>query len=417
MIVAWLAAVLIGTYVVYGFLVPSPYVRKFSGRFPSDEEVDGFLKPLEHFDPDEDMLAKRISSAIAADTMRLKRGAGVNDLSFQEPHWGHTTGHLQGKLTIDAVDSLPERFRVGLFAKVNSFSTVARIGFTKDPDLKFAVNRVALKLSYPTRVPNVYAESGAANELDLLFAEGEPTINGSGRQFFARDARQLDMAVSLKPPSAKTMKTILNWRNIALFLGVLKNVGRTMKPLRVPPANKVGWAGKPYFSAGPYALGEGAMKFCLVPKQTHALSEEINKVDNPFAVHKNAMVSWMAKGENAQFDLCIQLAKADCIPNPRADDPPKSVMAAEYCDLEWDENVSPYIKVGTLTLFASDGLNQTPSLSSLQFNAWNTLPEMRPLGQLFRIRKYAHAAHSNARVEHIFDETPGSMVGKCPFPH
>ncbi len=190
-----------------------------------------------------------------------------------------------------------------------------------------------------------------------------------------------------------------------------------MKPLRIPPANKAGWAGKPYFSSGPYALGEGAMKFCLKPTQSHELAEVINKVDNPFALLKQAMDSWIKNGNNAEFDLCVQLATPDCIPEPRSDDPPKSVMAAEYCDLDWDENVSPYIKVGKLTLFANDALEKKILWSSLQFNAWNSLPEMRPLGQLFRIRKYAHAAHSNARVEHIFNETPGAMVDKCPFPH
>jgi hypothetical protein len=40
---------------------------------------------------------------------------------------------------------------------------------------------------------------------------------------------------------------------------------------------------------------------------------------------------------------------------------------------------------------------------------------MRPLGQLFRLRKHVHAAHSEARVAHLYGATPGEMVGKSPF--
>ena len=90
-------------------------------------------------------------------------------------------------------------------------------------------------------------------------------------------------------------------------------------------------------------------------------------------------------------------------------------MVAEYCDIQWDEANSPYIDVGTFTLKADASINTAEMWGKLQFNAWNTLPSMRPLGQLLRIRKHVHAAHSNVRVSHIYGGAPGEMVGKCPF--
>jgi hypothetical protein len=90
-------------------------------------------------------------------------------------------------------------------------------------------------------------------------------------------------------------------------------------------------------------------------------------------------------------------------------------MAAEYCDLHWDEAVAPYIPVGTLTLFADPVINSDATAGAIQFNAWNTLPEMRPLGQLFRMRRDVHRAHSDVRVSHLYGGTPGAMTGKCPF--
>ena len=90
-------------------------------------------------------------------------------------------------------------------------------------------------------------------------------------------------------------------------------------------------------------------------------------------------------------------------------------MAAEYCDLHWDETKSPYIPVGKLTLKAEETVNLPSIWGAIQFNAWNTLPTMRPLGQLFRMRKHVHTAHSNVRVSHLHGGTPGELTGKCPF--
>ncbi len=414
MIVVWALMGIAAAYFLYGLFVRSPYQRQFAKDLPKDVVVDGYLTPHEVFDASEEAMAKRISAAFSADTECLAKGAGVNDPSFHEPHWGHTTGLLQGELKIDDVTALPERFRVGLFAKNATYPVVCRPNFTKDPDLKFAVSRLAVKLQFPKLVPNEYATKGKAKELDLLLAEGEMGPNGSGRQFFARDAHQLDMAKTLKPPSLETLKTLSNWRNIAMFINVLKTVGKSMKPIASGPSNKSGWSGKPYFSSGPYLLGDGAMKFCLTPNQSDPISA-VDLSQDPTGPHKAAMDNWLAEGKDASFDLCIQLATPDCIKEPSASDPPKGVMLAEYCDLEWDEAKSPYVRVGQLTLRADAALSKEFNWSPLQFNAWNTLPEMRPLGQLFRIRKHVHRDHSNTRVEHIYDQKPGAMVGKCPF--
>jgi hypothetical protein len=92
-------------------------------------------------------------------------------------------------------------------------------------------------------------------------------------------------------------------------------------------------------------------------------------------------------------------------------------MAAEYCDLPWDETKSPYVPVGTLTFpaTAQSDLSRAFPWSPLQFNAWNTLPAMRPLGQLFRARKHVHKAHAEVQLEHVYGATPGAMVDKAPF--
>lgn len=181
------------------------------------------------------------------------------------------------------------------------------------------------------------------------------------------------------------------------------------------PMKRTGWAGMPYYSFGPFALGDGAMKFGLRPLTTHEVAEYDPAKDDLASVGKANMDKWLAAGEPAEFALVVQLATPDCIPEPGPDDPPKSVMAAEYCDLPWDETKSPYVEVGTLTISPDASINTPEVCGNLQFNAWNTLPSMRPLGQLFRMRKHVHTAHSNVRVSHLYGGEPGALTGICPF--
>jgi hypothetical protein len=393
---------------------------RYQRQFPRDLEVDEageYLRPKEVVDSDEDRFVAQIRDATVADTRRLKKHAGKDDPTFHEPHWGHGTGLLRGTLEIDRVDALPEQFRVGLFAKKQTLPVVARPNFIHDKGAGLAAGRMAVKAKYPELVPNVYAAKGEAHELDLLFAEGSPEVNGVGHAFFFRDARELAMFTTLKPPSAKTLATLASPRNWGHIARVFKRLKTVLAFVKTPAVATTGWAGKAYYSAGPYVLADGAMKMCLRPRQSHAIEAVSPSDPGAAAKHRTAMEAWLAEGKDAVFDLCVQLATPGCIPAPGPDDPPRSVMIAEYCDLQWDETQSPYVAVGTLTFRAhpDSDLSKEHPWSPLQFNAWNTLPEMRPLGQLFRARKHVHKAHAEARIEHVYDAAPGAMVDKAPF--
>ena len=138
-----------------------------------------------------------------------------------------------------------------------------------------------------------------------------------------------------------------------LFARFAKQLRRATAFAGRAPATTTGWAGKAYYSLGPFALGDGAMKFCIRPRQTHAIPPVDAGRGDPALRHRAAMEAWVAAGQDAVFDLCVQLATAECVPAPGAGDPPKEVMAAEYCDLQWDEVASPYVKVGALTFPAT----------------------------------------------------------------
>lgn len=393
------------------------YQRRFPADLARDREPGDYIRPREFVDPDEDLLMRQIRDATVADTRRLPVHAGKNDPSFHEPHWGHGTGLLRGTLTVDSTEALPERFRVGLFEQSSSYPVVCRPNFFQEKKLGLAAGRLAIKVRYPSALPNVYAQSEEARELDLLVAEGSPELNGVGHAFFFRDARELAMLTTLYPPSPRAARTLLDPHNWPILARVLRRVRAVSKYARRPPATTTGWAGKTYYSLGPFALGEGAMKFCLRPRQAHVISPIDLKRTDPTRPHRAAMEAWLAAGKDAEFDLCVQLATPESIPAPGPDDPPQSVMAAEYTDLQWDESRSPYLRVGTLSFEATPkaDLSRSYPWSPLQFNAWNTMPAMHPLGQLFRVRRHVHKGHSEVRLDHLYVAEPGAMVDAAPF--
>jgi hypothetical protein len=159
------------------------------------------------------------------------------------------------------------------------------------------------------------------------------------------------------------------------------------------------------------------MKFALEPVAPTP-GDEIHPLKHPYARHFEAAEDIREEQREVKFNLLVQVATTDAIRAPEAGDPPKDVMAAEYTDLAWNTDVAPFQKVGTLSLKAHDVApsDSTTHWYALPFAAWNTYPENRPLGQLFRARKRVHDHHRTVRLSHSFGtKAPYPFPGKCPF--
>ena len=87
----------------------------------------------------------------------------------------------------------------------------------------------------------------------------------------------------------------------------------------------------------------------------------------------------------------------------------------EHGNDKWDETISPYVKVGTLTIVKQSlgpdtELNMNRRGDAMQFNPWNQLKAHRPLGPLQRARKDVYAAHGKIRRD-----KEGRPLQVCPF--
>jgi len=389
---------------------------------------------VEFNDPDEDQLFRDVMMAFAGDCLQYKKSQG-HDAHFEDLHWGATTGLIEGRLEVRDVSVLPKECQVGLFEGPGQYPVISRPNFLRNKDDTIKVSRLSLKLQTGFDVPNVYNFSGQAQELDLLLSEGvqqNETGDQDGQGFFFRDARQLRYLSWFSARPLWGLITLLNKANSAVFLKWKRIREVALDTLYKPEHGLKSWAEKDYYSAGPYVLGGVLVKVALRSKQP---SQAASRSPGPYGPARDQgawFESWRAAQEPAVFDLCVQIARFGAIPtpDPSQGDPCKAVMATEFTDLVWDETVSPFQPVGTLTLqpgavsveprpwyFAPrDRWNPRDQVQpyALRFNAWNTLPDMQPVGQLFRARKQVHALHRETRLRHTFDaqKDPEAM---CPF--
>ncbi|MEM6941608.1 MAG: hypothetical protein AAF943_16330 [Pseudomonadota bacterium] len=428
------AVIFIGSLLPIGPIFGTRHARDFSDARKVEDGPDSApVEAVEFKDPDEDRLFRDIMLCFAEDCLAHTCGAGQHE-HFEDKHWGAGTGLVEGQLVISDTSQLPFACRVGLFETAGSYPVVSRPNFLHDGgDIR--VSRLSLKLSTPFDVPNVYAFGGQARELDLLLSEGvrqQEAGDQDGQGFFFRDARQLRYLSGFPKRPARSIMSLLNSANAAVFSARQKIMHDAVDTLYLPKHAHKNWAEKDYYSAGPYRLGGVLVKFALRSRHSNIATVRAPGGHGPARDQALWFAAWERAGKPAVFDLCLQVARYGAIraPSKRLGEPCKAVMATEFTDLVWDEGVSPFHKVGTLTLRSCAAQAQgrpwyfeerdrwyprdmTPAYA-LRFNAWNTLPSMVPVGQLFRARKQVHAMHRETRLRHSMNAAK-DLEAACPF--
>ena len=76
-------------------------------------------------------------------------------------------------------------------------------------------------------------------------------------------------------------------------------------------------------------------------------------------------------------------------------------MPVEDPTVEWDQAVSPYVKVATITIAPQRflGKEHEEFCDNLSFTPWHCLAEHRPLGGINRVRKVVYETISLLRHE------------------
>ena len=139
-----------------------------------------------------------------------------------------------------------------------------------------------------------------------------------------------------------------------------------------------------YWSATPYKLGDGAVKYFARPRLDGRppIAAETPSVDQ----FRHAMKRNL-ETRDATFDFFVQ----------RQVDPVNTPI--EDATHNWDESVSSYEKVATIHIWRQkfDSDAQMEFCQNLAYNPWHALSDHRPLGGINRARKAVYVALSAMR--------------------
>jgi hypothetical protein len=313
----------------------------------------------EQREPNEDALITRIET-----TMRRKLERDyAPPVTRRDAHPKHT-GLLQATFTVAA--DLPAALRVGLFAEPRTYQAWIRTSNASAKPQSDAVKDVrglAIKLlDVPgEKIP----DSDEPRTQDFVMVSTPAMPLGTVRLF--HDAIYYGTEWS---PLVFAAKMLLTGQ-----AGVL----RELEAIRILPTSPLEIR---YWSTVPYQLGaDQAVKYSLLPTSgaTTTLPER------PRGTYLTEAMEARLAREPVTFDFAVQLRQG--------------AMPLNDARPRWDETVSPFVKVATVTVAPQAIRTEERSklAEALSFSPAHALVEHRPLGSINRARTRIYRAMSDFR--------------------
>jgi hypothetical protein len=274
-------------------------------------------------------------------------------------------GCVRGEFSIEP--NLPEELRIGIFSQSRRFPVWVRFSNqsgTVSPDSKGDIRGVALKLmgvDGEKLLPN--ETQGTTHDFILI----------SDSRFVTKDVAEFDgLVAALTGGVLKILWFFLTHPRAA------RNLRASLRQFNNPLEIR-------YFSVVPYLLGQKAVKYSLTPRDAQETPMPVRPSSDYL---REAMVKQLSSC-GAAFDFTAQI-QVDA-----------RTMPIEDPGVTWDEAVSPFRRVATLTIPSQvfDTPERREFGDNLSFNPWRCLPEHRPLGGISRARRQVYQALSIFRHE------------------
>jgi hypothetical protein len=272
---------------------------------------------------------------------------------------------------------IPDRFKIGLFAKPATYTAYIRFSNGGEiDDTKPDVHGMAIKLTGVSGQKILEAEATATTH-DFILADN-PVFIIRDTDEYLRFIENFAETVPLGKPPVKFMMWLAfhhPW-DLPVLLRFRQHVQDS--PLMAQ-----------YWSQVPYAFGSGGRTICrygAVP-QPGNMRAPIPPGDRNPAYLQRAMIEHLTNaGQAAKFDFTVQLheeATPAVIDNPT---------------VAWDV---PAQRVAVITIPPQkfDSPEQLSFGENLSYTPWHALPEHRPIGQVNEIRKAVYLASSGLRHE------------------
>lgn len=292
-----------------------------------------------------------------------------------------STALLTGKLTIEP--SLPPELAQGLFASAKTYDIAVR--FAQGPGETLG-DRVSTHRGMSIKVFGVEGEKlpgHLTDTQDFVFATGTTFPSGTAKGFL-RDAKQIGAATPL-PEAFKSAvsSTMRNFNRVLHMLGTESpKAGFFGHPFGHPMADA-------YFSQAPLRFGDYVVKLGAVPEsqQLAALKDWSLDPSEDEDGFRHAAIAY-CKTSATVYELRAQLW-SDAEKQP-----------IEDASVEWPVDVSPYIKIATLTLPPQNAYSEARRQffdEQMTFKPAHSLANHRPLGSVMRARLQVYQALSRFR--------------------
>lgn len=297
----------------------------------------------------------------------------------------HAKGHgvVRGTLTV-ASDLAPE-YAQGLFAGASEYEAILRFSTAPGDILDDAVSAprgIGLKIfGVPgDRLPG--SDDGAQ---DFVLVNG-PVFGAPTPAAFLKNLKLLaattDKAEGLKKAWSATMRALE---------GALEAVGgQSVLISTLGGAPEVHPLGETYFSQTPFRYGDYIAKFALRPVSptlTDLTGDKVSVSGRPDALREDVGAVMIEQG--GTWQLCVQLCTD------------LDAMPVEIPTVEWDEKLSPFVPVATLTvepqLSWEHGISEMLE-DRLSFSPWHGLSAHQPLGAINRARQQTYDFSADYRA-------------------
>ncbi len=274
------------------------------------------------------------------------------------------------------------------FAIASDVPQQSRVGVFRDPGRQFPA-----WIRYSNaRVLDDRKPGGHGMAVKLMDVEGEKLQDGEQHArtqdfvlldspvFFIKDAIEyaaFEAALVRKASNGSFLGSLpLLWYFATHLreLGILRRIARSL------PSNPLE---SHYWSATPYKLGAGAVKYYARPCVAGPpIAAPVRSPDQLREAMKRNLQT-----RDASFDFFVQ-PQVDPVRTP-IEDPTRA----------WDVKLAPYRKVATIHIPRQDfdGEEQMRFCENLSFNPWHALPDHRPLGGINRVRRTVYEALSDMR--------------------
>ena len=265
----------------------------------------------------------------------------------------HPKQHAGLWATFRVNDGIPEPMRVGLFATPRSYTALVRFSNGRGPDdTKPEVHAMAVKVLVPDG-------DGPAKIQDFIVADHAV--------FFARNVQHVfDFLAATVKGTPVPQLAATDYPELAHFSSIATT----------------SLLGMTFWSQTPYKLGDGAVKYLVIPSA--GVEPALPIGHSPDCLREALLEQLTVRKIGAQFDLCV---------NPQTD---AEAMPVEDPTVVWS---SPPVRLATISIYPQkfDRPEQMAFFESLSWNPWNALPEHTPLGGINRARRLVYEDSSALR--------------------